>query len=143
MLRYSYPQIVFQEVPGEISLALSLSGCNIKCKGCHSSETWNSDFGNLLSLEELQSLIDKNKHISCVLFYGGEWDISTLSQYIEIVKDNNLLVALYTGRDIEYFSKDFIKTLDYIKVGKYIEELGGLDSDKTNQKLHRVSELIL
>ena len=43
---YSYPQEVLQEVPGEISLALSISGCPLRCKGCHSTETYKTDFGN-------------------------------------------------------------------------------------------------
>jgi len=44
-LRYSYPQEVFQEIHGELTLALSISGCNLHCKGCHSSETWDQIMG--------------------------------------------------------------------------------------------------
>jgi len=134
MLYYSYPQVVLQEVPDEISLALSISGCKLNCKGCHSKETRESTFGTPLSLSELQRLIDKNKHISCVLFYGGEWEVEELVSLITMVKDNRLKVCLYTGLDFEEVDNRIVVLLDYIKVGRYIEELGGLSSPTTNQK---------
>ena len=74
---------VFQEVPGEISLALSISGCPLRCKGCHSTETYKTNFGTELTDTELDRLLEKHKHISCVLFYGGEWEISTLTKYLK------------------------------------------------------------
>jgi anaerobic ribonucleoside-triphosphate reductase activating protein len=73
-MRFSYPQIYLQEVPGEISLGISISGCQINCKGCHSKETWNPTFGTELNIQTIDDLITKNKRISCILFYGGEWD---------------------------------------------------------------------
>jgi len=132
-MKYSYPQIVFQEVPDEISLALSISGCNIHCKGCHSEETWNPNFGKNLDKEELLRLIEENDGVSCVLFYGGEWETEKLIKLIKIVKSKNLKVALYTGRELNYFTNDFLQLLDYIKVGPYIEKLGPLNSKTTNQ----------
>lgn len=39
MLYFSKTILTFQDVPNEISLALSISGCQLKCKGCHSSFT--------------------------------------------------------------------------------------------------------
>lgn len=133
-MKYSYPQIVFQEVPDEISLALSISGCNLYCKGCHSSETWDPEFGKILDKRELLRLIEVNDGISCVLFYGGEWSLTELVDLIKVVKLQNLKVALYTGQELEYFTVDFLKLLDYIKVGPYIEELGPLKKPTTNQK---------
>lgn len=138
---YSYPQEVLQEVPGEISLALSISGCPLRCRGCHSTETYKKDFGNELTGNELKRLLKKHKHVSCVLFYGGEWDINSLSTMIKIVKDNNLKVALYSGFELSFFNKDFLKTLDFIKVGSFKQERGGLESSTTNQRLYRVEDL--
>lgn len=131
---YSYPQIVLQEVPGEISLALSISGCPLRCKGCHSTETYDPKFGKELTETELEALLKKYKHISCVLFYGGEWEISTLTKYLKKIQDIGLKTALYTGYEMSFFSKEFLTNLDYIKVGQYKEDLGGLGSENTNQK---------
>ena len=35
MLRYVHEDIVWQEVPGEVSLAYSIAGCPLRCPGCH------------------------------------------------------------------------------------------------------------
>jgi len=138
MMRYSYPQVVFQEVPDEISLALSISGCDLKCPGCHSQETWDPQFGDPLTDEELRRLIKRNKFISCVLFYGGEWNIEELEHKIDLIRKEfpNLKIALYTGRGLNFFNKDFLKKIDYIKVGPYVEKLGPLHSPTTNQRFY-------
>jgi anaerobic ribonucleoside-triphosphate reductase activating protein len=131
---FSYPQVVLQEVPGEISLALSISGCTLNCKGCHSSETFDPKFGEELSLSKLAQMIDRQKHITCVLFYGGEWLIEELEVFIDYVKSRNLKTCLFTGRELAYFSDEFLNKLDFIKVGRYKENLGGLKSEQTNQR---------
>lgn len=138
-MNFSYPQIVLQEVPGEISLALSISGCTLNCKGCHSPETFDLNFGEKLDFDKLDLLIKKYKHISCVLFYGGEWLIEELSSYLKYIKSKGLKTCLYTGRDLSYFDKKFLKDLDYIKVGRYIEKLGNLNSNDTNQRFINLS----
>lgn len=141
MLYYSYPQVVVEEVPGEISLALSISGCKLACKGCHSKETWKDTFGSPLTLKALRELLNKHKHLSCVLFYGGEWKEEYLIELFKIVKEEyGLKLCLYTGLNYEEVPKELIPYLDYIKVGRYIEELGGLASPKTNQKLIKLKE---
>lgn len=140
-MRFSYPQIHLQEVPGEISLALSISGCSLKCKGCHSTETWDKNFGTELTIDELNRLILKNEGISCVLFYGGEWEPEELVTYLKYVKSKNLKTALYSGLDnIEDISENIRNNLDYLKIGKFIEELGGLNSENTNQRIIKLKE---
>ena len=137
---FSYPQVVLQEVPDEISLALSISGCNLNCKGCHSSETFDPKFGEELSLSKLAQMIDHQKYITCVLFYGGEWLIEELEVFIDYVKSRKLKVCLFTGRNLEYFSVEFLSKLDFIKVGRYRESLGGLKSEQTNQKFIKLPQ---
>ena len=39
-LNYTTEQITFQEVPNEISLSFLITGCPLKCKGCHSADSW-------------------------------------------------------------------------------------------------------
>lgn len=136
-MNYSYPQIVLQEVPGEISLALSISGCPLRCKGCHSTETYDEQFGNELTVEEMNKLLKRHKHISCVLFYGGEWEIKYLEKLINVVKNKGLKAALYSGFELDYFSDSFLDIIDFIKVGAYKKELGGLSSKTTNQKFYK------
>lgn len=141
MLFYSSPQVVLQEVPGEISLALSISGCPLRCKGCHSAHTRDPEFGHELTVEKLQELISKHKHITCVLFYGGEWNTPYLKELIKVVKKYNLRVCLYTGLELDEIDASLLELLDFIKVGRYIEKYGGLDSPSTNQMFITLKEL--
>lgn len=135
MLYYSQPQIVLKEVPDEISLALSISGCPKNCVNCHSVETHDPLFGKPITNDELVMLINKHKHITCVLFYGGLWDKHTLISLLNVVKLYDLKTCLYTGYNIEDVPFSVIKLLNYLKVGEYIEELGTLADTTTNQKM--------
>lgn len=40
MLKYVNTDIVFQEFPDEVTLAINLSNCPCHCPGCHSSYLW-------------------------------------------------------------------------------------------------------
>lgn len=137
---FSYPQETYSEIPDEISLAISISGCGLACKGCHSTETWDPEFGRELTTNELDKLFKKYKYSTAVLFYGGEWNLEELEYFIEYTKKYNKKVCLYTGLELEDFSDDFINKLDFIKVGKYNQQLGGLQSKKTNQKFFKIEQ---
>lgn len=124
--------ITFQEVPNEVSLVLSISGCPLKCKGCHSSHLWKES-GAELSREIFQQHLNRYKNlITCICFFGGEWDAESLVNFLSLAKDKGLKTCLYTGfEDVDEKIKD---QLDYLKVGPWVEELGGLDDKKTNQR---------
>lgn len=135
---FSYPRVYLREVPGEIALGISISGCTIHCKGCHSSETWNPKFGEALNDEAIQKLLDKNPGITAFLIYGGEWclrDVFTAMDYIK--NHTDLKIAFYSGLDTFIELPEFHDLIDYYKIGSYREELGGLDSDNTNQKMYK------
>ena len=133
MIKYTDTQIGFQEFPDEISLLINISNCPFHCPGCHSPELWK-DVGTPLTFDELDKLISNNSGITLVGFMGG------VSKYINILAGYvslkyNLKVGWYTGDktipdeiDIDWF--------DYIKLGPYIKELGGLDNPNTNQKFY-------
>ncbi len=142
VLRYSSYDIVLQEIPNEISLCFTITGCPLACEGCHSQYTWNPDLGEPMTAVVLEKLLDKyDQTISCVLFMGGEWNIEYLLRFIEISKNRNLKTALYTGLNLKQIKKKYpelLTKLDYIKTGKWIPSLGGLDSRTTNQELLEV-----
>jgi anaerobic ribonucleoside-triphosphate reductase activating protein len=136
MLFYSNPQVVLQEIPGEVSLAFSISGCSLRCSGCHSVHTWANEFGSPLTLSILDHYIQRYVGlISCILFYGGEWEIAYLESLVDLIKKNGVKVALYTGEEMDYFQKKFLHKLDFIKTGRYIKELGGIQSIGSNQAI--------
>lgn len=138
-MNYSNAQVVFQEVPGEISLALSISGCPFKCKGCHSSETWNPAYGEPLELNRLLSKY--GQLVTCVLFYGGEWRPQELIQHLIQCRQVGLKTCLYTGSNKPI--RALLPYLDFIKIGRWVEGNGGLESPLTNQRFYRVDAPLL
>ena len=72
MLKYTDVDVVFQEIPDEVTLAVNLSGCPCHCPGCHSMHLWKDD-GNPLTNDALDNLLDRQPSgISCVAFMGGD-----------------------------------------------------------------------
>lgn len=137
MMFFNDFQIVFQEVPGEVSLCFSISGCSLKCKGCHSPYLWKEGYGELLTETIYRTLLEKYKNMaSCILFMGGEWHEKVLVNYLKIAIKEEYNTCLYTG---ENNVSDTIRTqLTWLKTGKWMQELGGLNSYKTNQKFIEV-----
>ena len=130
--------IVLQEIPGEISLAFTITGCPLRCNGCHSKHTWNKNKGDLLSKDAFVTTLDRyNGMITCVVFFGGEWYEAELIELLQIAKSRNLKTALYTGLDdVSTRLKDH---LTFLKVGPYEKEKGGLASTATNQRLFKIA----
>ena len=146
-LKYANTQVVFIEVPNEISLAINITGCTIHCKGCHSQWLW-SNKGKELTKDELHNLIENNKGITTILFMGGDNFIEQLTERARNIKYHypNLKVAWYSGRDdfedsISPRIKELMTYLDYVKVGPYIKKLGGLDNPNTNQRFYRIDRV--
>ncbi|WDE08211.1 anaerobic ribonucleoside-triphosphate reductase activating protein [Thalassomonas viridans] len=126
------PTIVFQEVPGEISLCFSITGCKIGCRGCHSTELWNENNGHPLTRERFhQYLAQYAGLISCVLFFGGEWQASQLIEKLKIARQLGLKTCLYSGQT--HIDIGISQHLTYLKTGKWAPEKGGLDNPATNQ----------
>lgn len=140
MLKYLWNDVVFQEVPNEMSLAIAITGCQIRCKGCHSRDLWE-DKGTPLSVEELGKLLKENKGVTCLLLMGGEHDIDALT--VLFMRAHIIIkTAWYCGLDrIPKDKLGILDYVDYLKLGHYDAELGGLSSPTTNQRLYQYSHL--
>ncbi|MFK5879800.1 MAG: anaerobic ribonucleoside-triphosphate reductase activating protein [Flavobacteriaceae bacterium] len=131
-------QIALQEVPGEISLCFSIAGCKIHCDGCHSPFLWKEENGELLTNRNFDKLLNQYQNFaSCVLFMGGEWHEKELIQFLKSAKEKKYKTCLYTGE--ETVSNEVLTELTFIKTGKWLQKLGGLDSPTTNQKFKELS----
>lgn len=138
MLKYLYCKEIFKEVPGEITLGISISGCQIRCVGCHSRDLWE-DKGTSLTQECLEHLLKEHQGITCVCLFGGEHDIDSLIELF-MYAHKRVKTAWYCGLDrIPDNKKGILQYLDYLKLGHYDQELGGLDSLTTNQKLYLIN----
>ena len=139
-LKYTHFDIVFQEVPNEVSLVINISGCPHRCEGCHSQYLWEH-VGNCIS-EDIDKILDNYKDmITCVCFMGGDQNLKELRELLTKVKSKyNLLTCVYSGsNDIKIFD-NLLENLDYLKIGNYTERLGGLDSDTTNQIFYKIND---
>jgi len=132
-MRYSEFEIVLQEVPGEVALCFTITGCKLACVGCHSPYLWKESSGKQLTHIVLNDLINRYENlISCILFMGGEWHREELINFLKIAKERGLKTCLYTG--LEDVDGDIKQNLDYLKVGRWDKKLGGLNCVETNQK---------
>ena len=138
-MRFLDYDIVFQEVPDETTLAINISGCPHHCLGCHSPQLW-LDQGNVLTAQVLDTLIARYPYITCVAFMGGDADTDALRLLAAHVHAcHSLRTAWYTGFTWQQLPAPMRRrTFDYIKVGPYIEALGGLKSKQTNQRFYRI-----
>ena len=135
MLKVASYDIVFQEIPGEVTLALNLSNCPCHCPGCHSPHL-AEDIGDPLDEALLDALIAKYAGlITCVAFMGGDADPAEVARLAEHVK--GLKTAWYSGRPSTPNNLSTPIPFHYVKFGPYIESLGGLKSPTTNQRLYK------
>ena len=140
MLKYVRTDIVFQEIPNETSLAVAISGCTIRCSGCHSRYLWENT-GEPLDVEALCGLLNQNSGITCLLLMGGERDIDALTELF-MYAHKRVKTAWYCGLDMIPKDKMGITDyLDFVKLGHYDMELGGLDCPTTNQRLYQFNHL--
>ena len=139
MLKCRSYDIVCQEIPDEISLAVNISGCPNRCPGCHSPWLWENE-GKEMTPELLSGIIGQySAAITCFCFMGGDADPSEIQRLSHWIKEEypHMKTAWYSGRESIPDGFD-VKCLDYIKLGPYVESLGGLKSPTTNQALYRV-----
>ena len=136
MLKYDTHAITYRELPNEVALSLSVTNCPNRCPGCHSAHL-REDIG--IDLWEVTNLLTKySEHITaiCFLGHGGLQHTEEFAQLLHTlsVSHPNLKLGLYSGFD--YIIDDFKPYLTYYKVGRYIEELGGLDKPETTNQVY-------
>lgn len=124
--------IAFQEVPDEVSLVISVSGCPFHCNGCH-SEYLREYVGAQLSNDFSYLLEDYADYVTCICFMGGDQNPSELKQLCAEAKQRGLKTALYSGND--HCPK--YSFLDYVKIGHYDAKMGGLSCRQTNQHFYQ------
>lgn len=136
-LKYDGYAVVFQEIPGEVSVAINITQCPYKCEGCHSPQL-REDIGKVLDEQELDKIIGENFGTTCVLFMGGDLRPENIMQLADYVRStySHFKTAWYSGRD--QFIKEACRHLDYYKVGSYKKDKGPLTSPTTNQILFKI-----
>lgn len=140
MLKYVNYDIVFQEFPSEVTLAVNLSLCPNGCPGCHSAYL-QQNVGEELTAERLFSLLaDYDGEVTCVGLMGGDNDpaaVDTLCGEVKRKYGEQLKTGWYSGH--QQLPHGFCpEAFDYVKLGPYRADFGPLNSPTTNQRLYRV-----
>lgn len=141
MLKYANHDIVFQEFPDEVTLAVNLAGCPHRCPGCHSPWLWR-DEGEELDEARLLALADSYRGaVTCVALMGGDADPQAVARLLTAVRERfgpRMHTGWYSGSDAlpEGFRPE---AFTYVKLGAWRAGLGPLTSPATNQRLYRVT----
>lgn len=139
MVRYHNFDIVFAEVPDEVTLAVNLTRCPNRCPGCHSPHLC-TDTGRVLDEVELSGLLASyGRSVTCVAFMGGDAEPLEVAALAGAVRRGwpRLRTAWYSGRAQLPEGLD-PAVFDYIKLGPWIEACGPLSSPTTNQRFYRI-----
>lgn len=137
--------ITLSEIPGKTALFIEIGRCKQGCKGCHSPYLSNGYF-TLMPLEDCLLLVKRELEeypdINAILLMGGTNNegvtLESLKKLIEeMYMDTGIPVGLYSGRPSENL-KQLAEWfgLCWLKVGNYVEALGGLECKTTNQRLY-------
>lgn len=141
MLKYCETEIVFREFPDEITLAINIANCPHRCVGCHSPHL-QTDCGDTLDEKAIDKLVGPVKNlITCVGLMGGDSEPESVVRIAKYIKKSypGIKVGVYSG-NYELPVEDTLSAIDYIKIGPYIDCLGPLDSETTNQKLYKITD---
>lgn len=145
MIKYVSHAITFEEVPDEVCLTIQVSNCPHRCPGCHSSYL-QEDIGEDLE-RDLSALLERYEwRASCVCFMGTGDDMPALRRCVSMAKASGFRACVYTGMEMEAFleayapqrnliDSSFDEVPDYVKTGPYVEALGGLAKETTNQRM--------
>ena len=139
MIRYYNFDIVFAEIPDEVTLAINITGCPYRCEGCHSPHL-REDRGERLDADALAALLERyGDGITCLCFMGGDAAPHEIAALAGVVRKTFpiLHTGWYSGRD-ELPEGIDTAAFDYIKLGGWVESLGPLTSPTTNQRLYRI-----
>lgn len=134
MIKFTDKSIVFEEIPDRVTLAFSISNCQNNCKGCHSAFL-RKNIGNELNDEAIDKFKDDLKLCTCILFLGEGNDLEGLINLAKYAKEKyKIETAIYSGRD--NVGNELFDNFDFVKVGSYQADKGGLDKETTNQRLY-------
>ena len=136
-----------------LGVVVWVSGCDIKCPGCHNQETWDPTYGTKFT-EEHEKLIFKElnrSEISRITFSGGHplmpCNIDKVKDLIIQIRSNfpDIKIWLYTGYiyddSMDIKVKEVCDLCDVIVDGPYIEKLRDINLEfrgSSNQRIIKI-----
>ena len=137
MLYYTEVCLSPHEVPDHSSLCIYISGCVNGCIECHYPLLQQSNYGDLLFANYENIVALYSAYATCICFLGeGNNTCEEHEEFENMVayaRLQGLKTCLYCGRDTVIES--WMEIFDYIKLGGFQKNRGGLDSPTTNQRM--------
>ena len=145
-----------------VRVSIYVSGCHFHCKGCHNKEAWDFNYGKKFDDKTIDFIIGEMDHdyISGLSILGGEpLELENQKELVKLVEKKKKKypkkdIWCYTGYKFKEdvlgnmykkydFTKNFLKNIDIIVDGQFIEEKKLVDlkfRGSTNQKKIDVKE---
>lgn len=110
--------------PG-IRTVIFVQGCDRNCFNCHNPSTWEMEAGRDVDEEELANELQERSMTKKVTISGGEplLQRNALIKFLIELRKRDFDITLYTSYELEEIPKNILALLDYIKVGRYIDDL--------------------
>lgn len=148
-IRLAAPLQADSIVDGEgIRTVIWTQGCSHKCKGCHNPAT--HDFNGGYEVDVLD-IVNEIKDLKCqdgLTFSGGDpmFQIDACTVIAKEAKKLNLDIWCYTGFTYEQLMNnekalEFLKYIDVLVDGKFVEELKSLNVDFRGSKNQRIIDV--
>lgn len=138
--------------PG-IRSTIFFQGCPHACPGCHNPDTWRSDGGKKINIDELIELLKLNPLVTGVTYSGGEpFQQARFAVALgERLRELGLNLWVYTGYTWDFLLanlnrpgyKELLELAEVLIDGPFIREqqdLGLLFRGSRNQRLIKVRE---
>ena len=131
--------ITLTEIPDKVAVYLEIGNCKNNCAGCHSDHLRKPMASNM-TIADIEAIVERNVNNganACVIMGGDNNGLD--SEDLEcLIKTLSYIVptGIYVGdSDAIKYAKMGAK---WVKTGKYVEALGGLDKPATNQHFYEV-----
>jgi anaerobic ribonucleoside-triphosphate reductase activating protein len=137
------------------SFEIYVSGCrgNPHCTGCHNPESWDFNLGHEYNMKYYLSIKSKiimfNSLINNIMIFGGEPldnDHDELLQLLFDLRGLNKKIWLFTRYEFDELPKFILDLCDYVKCGRYLEDLKtdnnimfGIKLASSNQKIYKLN----
>lgn len=134
-------------VDGEgIRFVIFMQGCLRNCRGCHNPSTHSLDGGKIIDTSEIINAMKKNPMLTGITLSGGEplLQIKPAEEIAVAAKNFGLDVWCYTGYKFENIpdeAKNFLKNVDVLVDGEYVEELRDLELSFCGSSNQRIIDL--